>query len=458
MIEGKMTHSHATAATMLSALAIFAAAPANAQEASSSVTGESKPTDIDQDSAFHGQMTFVLQANAPFHSSYEGTNSLNSHGQAKETFDITLYAGFRPWNGAEIWLDPELDQGFGLSDTLGVAGFPNGEAYKVGKALPYPKLQRWFYRQTIDLGAGSEKVDADLNQLRRHQSENRLVLTLGKFSVVDIFDTNEQAHDPRSDFMNWTIIDAGTFDYAANAWGYTYGAAAELNLAKWAFRAGAFDLSKIPNSEELDPSFSQYELDAEIEHRHSIAGQAGKFKITLYLNHGRMGRFTDAIRLAQVNSGPADIAAVRRMQNRTGISFNVEQQISKVVSLFAKGGIANGNLEPYEFSDVDRTFTVGGTIKGSSWGRDDDVVGIAGVINGITRTHQKFLDVGGLGILIGDGRLPHPGPEEIVEAYYDLAVEKALHVSIDAQFVSHPAYNRDRGPVPIGAVRLHAQF
>lgn len=433
----------------LASLCLFVSGPALADD---------EAAGKDQNYAIHGQETFVLQANPAFRSLYQGPNSLSPRPHAKETFDLTLYAGFRPWKDAEIWVDPEIDQGFGLSDTLGIAGFPSGEAYKVGKWAPYPKLPRWFYRQTIDLGGESEKVDPGLFQLGGHRSQNNLVLTLGKFSVVDIFDTNDQSHDPRSDFMNWTIIDAGTFDYAANAWGYTYGAAAELNLAKWAIRAGAFDLSKVPNSEELDPSFSQYELDAEIERRLSIAGQPGKIKLTFYLNHGRMGRFADAIRLAQMNGGPADIVPVRRMQSRTGVSFNFEQQISKAVSVFVKGGVTNGAIEPYEFSDVDRTIAAGTTIKGSSWGRADDRIGIAGVINAITRTHQKFLDAGGLGILIGDGRLPHPGSEAILESYYEVALAKPLHLSIDAQFVNHPGYNRDRGPVPIGAVRLHAEF
>ena len=408
--------------------------------------------------AIHGQETFVLQANAAFRSPYQGPNSLNPRPHAKETLDFTLYAGVRPWKGAEIWVDPEIDQGFGLSNTLGVAGFPSGEAYKIGKWAPYPKLPRWFLRQTVDLGGENEKVDADLTQLRGRRAANRLVLTLGKFSVVDVFDTNEQAHDPRSDFMNWTIIDAGTFDYAANAWGYTYGAAAELYEGPWAFRAGAFDLSKVPNSEELDPSFRQYELDGEIEHRHSIAGQPGKLKVTLFLNHGRMGRFADAISLAEANGQPADIGAVRRMRSRIGVSFNFEQQVSDAVSLFARGGIADGKIEPYEFTDVDRTIALGSAINGKGWNRPDDTIGIAAVINGISKVHERFLDAAGLGILVGDGRLPHPGTEQILEAYYDVAVAKTLHLAVDGQFINHPGYNRDRGPVPIGAFRLHAEF
>jgi high affinity Mn2+ porin len=258
--------------------------------------------------------------------------------------------------------------------------------------------------------------------------------------------------------MNWTVIDAGTFDYAANAWGYTYGAAAELYQGDWTLRAGAFDLSDVPNSTRLDPRFGQYELDGEIEHRHSIGGRPGKVKVTLFVNHGRMGRFADAIALAEATGEPADIVAVRRMRNRAGVSFNIEQQITDATSIFVKGGIVNGNIEPYEFTDVDRSLAAGLTVKGKGWGRPDDTLGLAGVINGISRVHERFLDAGGLGILIGDGKLPHPGPEEIVEAYYDLALAKQVHLSLDGQLIEHPGYNRDRGPVPVGGMRIHAEF
>jgi high affinity Mn2+ porin len=412
----------------------------------------------EQDWAIHAQSTFVLQANARFRSPYQGPNSLDHRSHAKETFDLTGYLGVRPWSGAEIWVNPEIDQGFGLSNTLGAAGFPSGEAYKVGKTNPYAKLPRWFVRQTINLGGEEEKVDAQLNQLAGRQTADRLVVTAGKFGVIDVFDTNDQAHDPRSDFLNWTIIDAGTFDYAANAWGYTYGAAAELYEGPWTFRGGFFALSDVPNSEKLDSSFGQNELVGEIEHRHSIDGQPGKLKITLFRNRGRMGRFADAIRLAQLTGAPADISAVRRTQSRAGVSFNLEQQVSKSVSFFVKGGLANGNVEPFEFTDVDRSLAAGFIVNGRSWGRRDDTIGIAAVGNGISAVHERFLDLGGLGILVGDGKLPRPGPEQIVEAYYDFALAKGFHVSLDGQFVSHPAYNRDRGPVPVGAVRLHAEL
>lgn len=412
----------------------------------------------DQNWAIHIQTTFVLQANARFRSPYQGPNSLDHRAHAKETFDLTGYFGLRPWRGAEVWVNPEIDQGFGLSNTLGVAGFPSGEAYKVGKTDPYAKLPRWFLRQTVKLSGESEKVEPDLNQLAGSRTANRLVLTIGKFGVVDVFDTNEQAHDPRSDFMNWTVIDAGTFDYAANAWGYTYGTAAELYAGPWALRAGVFALSEVPNSVSLDPSFAQHELDGEVEHRHSIRGQPGKLKITVFQNHGRMARFEDAIKIAEVTNQPADIAAARRMRNRSGLSFSLEQQLTKTTSAFVKGGIANGNIEPFEFTDVDRSVAAGLTVKGYSWGRSADTVGVTAVVNDISKIHKRFLDAGGLGILVGDGKLPNPRSEQIVEGYYDFAFAKGVHISLDGQFINHPAYNRDRGPVLVGAVRLHQQL
>jgi len=160
----------------------------------------------------HGQTTFVTQYHPGFHSAFRGPNSLDPQAQARETWDLTLYGGLRLWQGAELWVNPEVDQGFGLSNTLGVAGFPSGEAYKVGAATPYLQLPRLFVRQTINLGGEVAQVEAGLNQLAGSQTTNRVVVTVGKFSVVDVFDTNRYAHAPRNDFLNWLIIDAGSFD------------------------------------------------------------------------------------------------------------------------------------------------------------------------------------------------------------------------------------------------------
>jgi high affinity Mn2+ porin len=406
--------------------------------------------------AFHGQATFLGQYDPPFRAPYAGPNSLTPN-TVRETADTTLYAGVRLWNGAEAWINPEIDQGFGLSGTLGVAGFTSGEAYKVGTDFPYTRLHRAFVRQTIDLGGDVQKVDAGLNQFSGTQTSDRLVLTVGKVGVVDIFDTNRYAHDPRSDFMNWSIVDTGTFDYAADAWGYTVGAAAEWYQGPWTLRAGAFDLSITPNQTGLDPTFGQFQSVGEIERRYAIGDQPGKIAVTGFLTRGRMGSFQDAIQLAALTGGPAMIAAVRQYQSRGGISMNLEQQLMPNVGFFARAGFADGNKEPYEFTDIDRTIAAGFSISGRQWGRDDDTFGIAGVVNGITRVHQAFLNAGGLGILVGDGQLPHPGNENILETYYSFPVLYS-RVTLDYQLIVNPAYNRDRGPVSVLGLRVHTQY
>jgi high affinity Mn2+ porin len=407
---------------------------------------------------FRAQTTLLWQGYQPFRSPYQGPNSLPGVGEGRETWDATLYAGLRLWKGAELWINPELDQGFGIGNTLGVAGFTSGEAYKVGSLYPYAQVPRAFIRQTVDLGGDTQKVEAGINQFAASQTANRLVITVGKFAVTDVFDANKYAHDPRNDFMNWALIDTATFDYAANAWGYTYGAAAEWYQGNWTLRGGLFDLSIVPNSTDLDPSFGQFQWVGEIERRYDLWGHPGKLAVTGFLSRGRMGGFADAIALAEVTGGPADIAAVRQYQSRGGLSLNLEQEITPELGVFARAGAADGNIEPYEFTDVDRTAALGLSLSGKQWGRPDDTVGLAGVVNGISKVHEEFLNAGGLGILVGDGMLPHPGPEGIVESYYSYALSASTHLTADYQFIANPAYNEDRGPVSVFSARLHYQF
>ena len=407
---------------------------------------------------FHAQTTFVEQAYPAFRSPYQGTNSLPGGGQGRETWDATLFAGVRLWKGAELWIDPEIDQGFGLANTLGVAGFPSAEAYKVGQTDPYARVPRAFIRQTIDLGGETQKIEANSMQFAGTQTADRLVITFGKFGVVDIFDNNKYAHDPRNDFLNWAIVDTGTFDYAADAWAYTYGAAVEWYKGDWTVRGGWFDLSIVPNSADLDPRFSQFQWDGEVEWRYALWGHAGKIAVTGFLSRGRMGSFADAIALAAVTGGPADIAAVRQYQSRGGVSMNLEQEITADLGAFLRAGWADGTKEPFEFTDIDRTVAGGLSLTGKQWNRPDDTVGLAGVINGITGVHQAFLNDGGLGILIGDGQLPHPGLEQIIEAYYSYALTASTRVSFDYQFIANPGYNTDRGPVNVFAGRFHTAF
>ena len=412
---------------------------------------------IEQDRfALHGQVTFVEQSVPRFRSPYVGQNSLIPN-QGRETSDTTFYIGARLWEGAEFWVNPELDQGFGLSNTLGVAGFTSAEAYKVGNDYPYARVPRFFMRQTINLGGKADNVEAGINQFSQAQTENRLVLTVGKLGVADIFDGNRYAHDPRNDFLNWALADTGTFDYVADAWGYTYGGAIEWYQAEWTLRAGIFDAPVVPNSTEVDPHFNQFQSLFEIEHRHELMGQPGKVAVTGWFTRARLGNYNDAVELGQLTGQPANIAAVRQYMTRSGIAANLEQQITPAVGVFLRFGLASPNIEPDAFTDIDRTVAGGAVFSGKSWGRPDDVWGVAGIINNISTSHQIFFNNGGLGILVGDGQLPHPGLEQIIETYYQFPLY-AWHVTFDYQFIDNPGYNRDRGPVSVFGTRLHMQF
>jgi high affinity Mn2+ porin len=445
----------------LATLGLISASAALAQAIDSSTTkaaDDSSRTTAGERFALHAQSTFVAQGNFAFRAPYEGANSLDGKGDLRETWDVTVYAGVKPWAGGEIWANPEVDQGFGLRNTLGVAGFPSAEAYKVGKKNPYVRLQRLFVRQTIDLGGDTETVAGDLNQLAGARSSNRIVITMGKMGVVDVFDQNRYAHDPRGDFLNWAAVDAGSFDYAADAWGYTYGGAAELYTGRFTVRVGLFNLSKVPNDVSLETNFRQYQIDGEIEERHMIGGRPGAVRVTGFLSHGNFAKLDDAVALAAATGNPVDNVPVRAFRNRTGVSVDVEQAVSDTVGVFLRAGIADGSIEAIEFTDIDRTLSGGVSIAGTGWGRPKDRAGFALIANGISSTRQRFLAAGGLGILVGDGRLPHPGTELIGETYYDLAGIGPLHVAVDAQLVINPAYNRDRGPVGILGARIHAQF
>ncbi len=427
--------------------ALAAVAPGSAQSV------DAQP----QDWAIHGQATFVVQRVGGFDDPYSGANSLTPH-QTKETADVTAYLGVRPWRGAEIWINPEADQGFGLSNTLGVAGFPSAEAYKVGRSSPYPRLQRLFLRQTIGLGGAVEAAAAAPNQLGGRRDVDRVVITIGKFAVGDVFDTNRYAHDPRADFLNWAAVDAGSFDYAADAWGYSSGIAVEAYRGAWTIRLGAFNLSTVPNGETLERGFGQYQLDAEVEHRHAIGGRPGAVRLTVFRNRGRFSRFDDAIARGAASGQPIDPADTRRRMTRMGAHLNLEQAVTGTLGVFARAGIADGAIEPYDFTDVDRTGQIGAVLAGTGWDRADDRIGLVLIANGISAEHERYLAAGGLGVLVGDGALPHPGTERIAELYYAWHVRRGIDVTLDGQHVANPGYNRDRGPADVLALRLHGAF
>ena len=430
----------------------FSAPPAT----NASLVPAEKPVEVaSQTWNWHVQNTIIGQGNFGYPAPYDGPQSLNSHGQLKETISLDLMGGVRLWRGAELHADAMMWQGFGLSQTLGVAGFPNGEALRNGDRIPNATFARVFLRQTIGLGGAAEIVADDQLHLAGQRDESRLTFTVGKIATKDIFDGNAYANDPRTQFMNWSLMANGAWDVPADSLGYITGFAAELNLPGWAARYGFFQVPNVANGIALDPHYLEaWSMVAEFEHRHSLAGHPGAIRLLGYLTRARMGDFQLAL-----NSPvrPADITAVEDYRYKFGLGLNLEQEIARNVGLFSRVGWNNGRTEAWCFTDVDVTATLGTSVKGACWGRSDDTFGFAGVLNGLSAVHRDFFQQGGLGILVGDGTLSY-GWEQILETYYDVQVWKSVHLTADYQFVANPAYNRERGPVHLLGARMHWEF
>jgi high affinity Mn2+ porin len=336
-----------------------------------------------------------------------------------------------------------------------VEGFPNGEAFRLGTEIPNVTIARLFIRQTIGLGGEQETVEDDQLHLGGKQDVSRITLTLGKFSAKDIFDNNTYANDPRTQFMNWGLMANEAWDYPADSLGFMTGFAAELNQPRWAVRYGFFQMPPVSNGMGIDQHYLEaWGMVTEFERRFTVNGHPGTVRLLGYLNSAHMGSYQEAV---DSPIRPADITATEAYRYKYGFGLNLEQEIIKNVGVFARLGWSNGKTEAWVFADVDRTASLGLSIKGEFWHRPNDTFGLAGLLNGISLVHQEFFAAGGTGILAGDGALNY-GWEKDLETYYDFQIWKTLHVAFDYQFVSNPAYNQARGPVSIFGGRLHWEF
>ena len=406
----------------------------------------------------HGQTTLITQGYPSFRSPYQGPNSLPGAGRARETWTVGAVLGWRLWEGGELYFNPELNQGFGIGSTLGLAGFSNGEAQKGGGEYPKFRAQRYFFRQTFGLGGGQEDVEDAAGQLPGKRDIDRITVTVGRFAVGDYFDGNSYAKDPRADFMNWAMWASAAYDFPADLPGFTRGAVVELNRKDWAIRAGLFQVPSAPNSDVL--TFKSGGAVVEFEERHTIFSQPGKLRVGVFANKGNTANYRDVLGISAINPG-LDINDIvlgeRRERTKYGFYVNAEQQIATDVGIFARASWNDGQNEILSFTDVDRSVSGGVSIKGSYWGRPTDTIGLGGAINGLSGAHRDFLAAGGKGLLIGDGRLNY-GNERIFETYYALALNKAFTFTADYQLIANPAYNGDRGPVSIFSGRLHGEF
>ncbi len=414
------------------------------------------------------QLTYNWQHHGAFNAAYSGTNSIAPTAEKMYTFSTTAHWGFRPWQGGELYFNPEITQGMPFSGNLvGLGGFTNGEITRAGGSNPKLYRQRLFVRQTWNRGGGQEAVESDFNQMVGWVDKNRFVLTAGNFSTLDVFDDNAYAKDPRTQFMNWGNWTYAAYDYAADARGFGWGVAGEWYQDEWVFRLGRMTGPTEPNALPTDFALGRHYGDqVELERSHVLAGQPGKLRVLAWRNRAVLASFNDATQWVQTNgyrAGPDALIAVRQGEKiKYGLGFNVEQAINSNVGFFLRTMKTDGRTETYAFTEVDGSLSTGLVFKGGLWGRADDAVGVAFMRNTLSTDRQRFLQAGGVSYFIGDsngaGGTINYRPEQILEAFYSYQLVRGTWLTADYQWIQHPAYNADRGPIRVVAARFHAEF
>ena len=261
--------------------------------------------------------------------------------------------------------------------------------------------------------------------------------------------------------MNWTVDNNGAYDYAADTRGFTFAAMFEYHDRHWAARFAEGLMPKVANGIHLDADLARaHSENMELEiHRAVIPKREGILRLLAYVNHANLGSYRDAIDNFRAGLTPVPEITAHPLQTtmKYGFGANFEQPFNDWLGLFGRWGWNEGRHESYAYTEVDETVLLGLGASGVPWNRRFDRAGLVFVSNGISRDHQQYLAFGGLGFLLGDGLLNY-GRENIIETYYTLHAWRGAYPSFGLQYVDHPGYNRDRGPVLVPTLRLHLEF
>lgn len=421
-------------------------------------TGDAQPSDSSsQDWNFHFQQTIVLQYHPDFTAKYSGVNSLDTSEPAQTSVTSTFFVGRRLWKNAEAYVNPELSGGNGLSEVTGIAGFPNGETFRIGNPSPQLTIARVYIVQRFDLSETKTIVEDDQNQLMETRPDAYVNITAGKISMIDYFDKNRYSDDPRTEFLNWALMTNGAWDYPANTHGYTWGIVAEFVTPPWALRASAAMVPTEANQSVMDLNLSRAHSETiEIEHDYTLSTHQGAMRLLGFHTMARMGNYDQALELPP---GEVDVVATRAYgRSKYGMGLNIEQELGDNVGMMFRASWNDGHNETWMFTEIDQAVSAAVIYDGRAWDRAGDNFGIAMLANGISAEHRAYLKAGGYGFLIGDGNLNY-SPESIAETFYSLSLSAYhLQLSPDYQFVLNPAYNKDRGPVHVFAIRIHSEF
>lgn len=402
------------------------------------------------------QATWVWQQQRAFDAAYSGPKSLQPERARSYSLTQTTYVGWRPWRGGEWHLNVEAAQGVPFSGLQGLGGFTNGELARTSGADLAVYRARLFWRQTIDVGGSTEQVERVPNRFGGERRSRRLVFTAGNLSTIDIFDDNRFSHDPRTQFLNWSVYTHGAYDFAADARGYSWGAALEYHHDAWALRAGRFLQPRVSNGLDLNRNFRRFYGDQiELEHAHRVFDAPGKLRLLGFRGVVNGGNYQQALDAAA--GGVPVIEGTTRRRDKHGLGVSLEQSVTDDIGAFLRASWNSAGAETFAFTEIDRSFSGGVAFSGSRWGRARDTLGVGFARNGLDTSHRRFLEAGGLGFFLGDGRLSY-GTEQIFELYYAWTISDGVVVSPHAQRIVNPGYNRDRGPVNFLGMRVHLEM
>jgi hypothetical protein len=411
-----------------------------------------------------GQENVVLQGHPAFAAQYSGPNSLTNWAQSATTHILTLYTGYQLTHTTEVLADMEDATGGGIGNANGLAGYTNMDSVRLANGVALskgPYLARFMLRQIFPMSG--ERVDAERDELHLAISlpARRIELRVGKFDMVDFFDLNTYGSDPHLQFLNWTVDSNGAYDYAANTRGYTDAALLEYDNHWWTVRFAEALMPKTANGQFLDADIARARAEnLELEARGKrIVHRAGTVRLLSYLNHANMGNYEKAIAefLNHETTTPDIVATRQQGRHKYGFGLNFEQEIAPQVGVFGRLGWSDGRNESFAYTEDDRTAELGVFAMGNSWHRRDDRAGAAVVGNGIVAAHQQYLALGGLGFVLGDGRLTY-GHEKIFESLYTAHLWRGFSATYDFQHINDPGYNQARGPVAVSSLRFHTEF
>jgi high affinity Mn2+ porin len=412
-----------------------------------------------------GQSNTIFQGKPGFHSPYQGPNSLDNAQEYKTSQLETLFLGYQPHRNlrynTDFLVDFEAAQGRGIGQALGVAGFTNLDVVRNPNLSTAPYLSRGEIHQTFGLTNEMTEADRDQFSLATQVTVRRFEARIGKMGANDFMDVNDVASDSHLQFLNWAIDDNGAWDYAADTRGYTVGGLIEYDDRNWSARYGIFSMPTVANGIDLDWAWSRaHGQNWEYEWRHSfLKGRKGTTKLLGFANTAHMGNYRLAVQHYLEGLTPTpDITTVERFGTvKYGMSWNNEQDITENLRIATRFGWNDDQEESYAYTEMGQSAVVAADYTGARWHRPADKIGAAFVSSAIKKDHQNYLKYGGDGFLLGDGHLNY-GRENIVESYYTWHAWRGLFFALDVQHIDDPGYNRDRGPVWVGAVRGHIDF